>query len=290
MVQVPQQFKISRGLGKYQVIDHYAILGAPLTAEPEEIRSRFLAIAKTLHPDTFQGNDHERLLATMLFARLISPAYQLLTEDRARGEYLATLKLVVQNIKKKEEQVEVSSSAAQKLQKEFHPTFYPGVVANLAADLYQDVNKALDTVADLSEVNLVYLLAQETIVIPKKADPLPSAPPASTASAPPDYDSKIRRELQMAELFIGKKQWTDALKELKAAEKKTTESPTLHYLFGVVYMNQGSLGMARASLQKALKIAPNHQEAKKTLTEVEKKMAAPKQEEKKGWFGFGKKK
>ncbi|MCS6960859.1 MAG: DnaJ domain-containing protein [Pseudanabaenaceae cyanobacterium SKYGB_i_bin29] len=288
MVQLPQQLKINRGLAKYQVTDHYAVLGAPLTAEPEEIRSCFLVIAKTLHPDTFQGSDRERLLATMLFARLISPAYQLLTNDRARGEYWATLKLVVQNIKKKDEQVEIVSPVAQKFQREFHPTFYPRVVASLATNLYQNVNKALETVADLSEVNLIYLLSQETITVPKKAEPITTG--NSYASDPVDYDSKIRRELQMAELFIGKKQWTDALKELKAAEKKTAESATLHYLMGVVYMNQGSLTIARSSLQRALKIDPNHQEAKKMLTEVERKMAAPKQEEKKGWFGFGKKK
>lgn len=260
--------------------DHYAILGVPLTAETDQIRSRFLAIAKTLHPDTFQGTDRERLFATTLFARLISPAYQILTNDRMRAEYLATLKLLVQNIKKKDEKIEIKSDIAKKFQKDFHPTFYPGIVDSASRHQYQDIQQALEIVADLSEVNLLYLLSQENTTPTSRTEPLPNNQ---------DPSSKIRRELQMAELFIGKKQWTDALKELKAAEKKTTESSTLYQLLGVVYLNQGVFAMARTSLQKALKLDPKNEEAKKTLTEVEKKMAPPKKEEKKGWFGLGKK-
>ena len=282
MADPPKQLTIERGLGKYKMTDHYAILGIPITADTEQIRSRFLTIAKTLHPDTFQGTDRERLLATTLFARLISPAYQILTNDRLRAEYTATLKLLIQNLKKKDEQIEIKSDVGKKFQKDFHPTFYPGVVESASRNQYQNIQQALDIIADLSEINLLYLLSQESTAPIPKIEPLPAANNQ-------DPDTKIRRELQMAELFIGKKQWTDALKELKAAEKKTTESSTLHQLFGVVYLNQGVFAMARNSLQKALKLNPKNEEAKKTLTEVEKKMAPPKKEEKKGWFGLGKK-
>ncbi|PLS69109.1 MAG: molecular chaperone DnaJ [Cyanobacteria bacterium M5B4] len=281
MADLPKQFTIDRGLGKYKITDYYAILGVPLTANPEEIRKKFLAIAKALHPDTFTGTDRERLTATMFFARMISPAYQILTNDRSRSEYIATLKLLVQNLKKKDEQIEVKSEVAKNFQKDFHPTFYPSTVETVSRDQYQNIDKALTVVADLSEINLIYLMAQDTISVPKT-----ESVPFTTSADP---SAKIRRELQMAELYIGKKQWTDALKELKTAEKKTTESANLYYLFGVVYLNQSALSTARTSLQKALKIDPKHEEAKKTLTEVEKKMA-PKKEEKKGWFGIGKKK
>lgn len=283
MIEPPKQFTIDRGLGKYKITDHYAILGVPLTAEPEEIRGRFLNIAKILHPDTFTGTEQEKLTATMLFARMISPAYQLLTNDRSRLDYLATLKLLVQNLKKNDEQIEIKSEAAKKFQKDFHPTFYPGVVETVSRDQYKNINRVLNIIADLSEINLIYLMAQDTTPIVKKAEPI-------TTGNLQDPNQKVRRELQMAELFIGKQQWNDALKELKGAEKKTTESSMLYYLMGVVYFNQGVLTMARTSLQKSLKLDPKNEDAKKTLTEVEKKMSAPKKEEKRGWFGLGKKK
>jgi curved DNA-binding protein CbpA len=280
VAELPRQLTIERGLGKYRLADHYAVLGVPLTAEPEQIRSRFLTIAKALHPDTFQGTDRERLFATTLFARMISPAYQTLTNDRMRSEYLATVKLLIQSLKKKDEKIEVKSEAAIKFQKDFHPTFYPGAVESASRNQYQNIDKVLDIIGDLSEINLIYLMSQETTVAPATPEPV-------VVSSDPS--NKIRRELQMAELFIGKKQWSDALKELKAAEKKTTESSTLYQLLGVVYLNQGALTTARTSLQKALKLDPKNEEAKKTLAEVEKKMSQPKKEEKKGWFGFGRK-
>jgi len=62
--------------------DYYAILGVPDTATTEEIKAKFRKLAFELHPDRTQNNPK----AAEKF-KIVSHAYQLLTDPNTRQEY-----------------------------------------------------------------------------------------------------------------------------------------------------------------------------------------------------------
>jgi len=105
--------------------------------------------------------------------------------------------------------------------------------------------------------------------------------------------SPAHRNLLMAELFINKEQWSDALRELRNGEKLDPNNATLYAQLGFVYMNQNVALMAKNSFQKALKLDPKEPTALKYISQVGTPATAkqpPKKEEKKGGlFGWGKK-
>jgi Flp pilus assembly protein TadD len=97
----------------------------------------------------------------------------------------------------------------------------------------------------------------------------------------------------MAELFIGKKQWTEALKELLVAEKLDPNNAKVFALKGLVQMNQNANVIAKSSFQKALKLDPKEPTALKYLNQVNAatstKTPEKAPEKKGGIFGWGKK-
>ncbi len=103
--------------------------------------------------------------------------------------------------------------------------------------------------------------------------------------------SPALRNLNMAELFISKKQWADALKELITAEKLDPNSAKVYALKGLVQMNQNAAAIAKTSFQKALKLDPKEPTALKYLNQVNVATKPPEKppEKKGGLFGWGKK-
>ena len=92
-------FPIEQGLFKYDITDHYAILGVPINADSRQIRQRYLKIAYILHPDTFHGKtEQEQKLATKILSKLVNPAYETLSKDRYRQEYKLVLSQMGQNL------------------------------------------------------------------------------------------------------------------------------------------------------------------------------------------------
>jgi curved DNA-binding protein CbpA len=71
-----------------QAENHFAILGVPHTAEPDEFRQAFLDLSKKLHPDKFVGaDDGTRLRATELFDQ-VREAYEVLSNEEKRKKYI----------------------------------------------------------------------------------------------------------------------------------------------------------------------------------------------------------
>ena len=69
-------FPIQQGLFKFDVIDHYAILGVSVESDIATIRQRYLKIAYRLHPDTCKAETQvEKQRANELLSRLVNPAY-----------------------------------------------------------------------------------------------------------------------------------------------------------------------------------------------------------------------
>jgi curved DNA-binding protein CbpA len=79
----------------------------------------------------------------------------------------------------------------------------------------------------------------------------------------------IQSHIKLAEEYIEKKQWSTALKELRNAEQIDNSNSKCYALFGVVYMNQKLLGMAKSSFQKALRLNPQEQLALKHINNLD---------------------
>lgn len=259
-----------------------------MTTEPDQIRKKFLRLAKILHPDIFGRNAEEKEIATQYFAKMVSPAYQKLNSDRERGEYLATLRMFAQNKKQREESPKLSTELAQKLYRIPHEITYKQYVEQISPKQYESLDSILEYSAVLSELNLVYLFTQSTLnfgVVSTNVN--------QEVAAPTPVQSPALRNLNMAELFINKKQWTEALKELITAEKLDPNNAKVYALKGLVQMNQNAIAIAKSSFQKALKLDPKEPTALKHLSQVnaasQPKAPAKAPEKKGGFFGWGNK-
>ena len=291
----PENFKINKGLASYGISDHYAILGLPMTTDAAQIRKKFLKLAKILHPDVFGRTPEEKETATKYFSKMVSPAYQLLNSDRERGEYLATLRMFAQNKKQKDEVPTLSSEIAQKLYRIPHEITYKQYVEQVSPKQYETLDSIMEYTAILSELNLVYLFTQTSLNFSSGSSTMApvgsqTANVEATPAAKP-AQSPALRNLNMAELFISKKPWTDALKELLSAEKLDPNNAKVYALKGLVQMNQNAAAIAKASFQKALKLDPKEPTAVKYINQVSAATKPPEKppEKKGGLFGWGKK-
>ena len=269
-----------------------------MNSEAGEIRKKFLKLAKLLHPDVFGRNSEEKEVATKYFSKMVSPAYQLLNNDRERGEYLATLRMFAQGKKQKAEIPTLSSEIAQKLYRIPHEITYKQYVEQFAPKQYETLDSILEYTATLSELNLVYLFTQNSLSFTSGSSTSAfvdqqqqqQVTSASTPVAKP-AQSPALRNLNMTELFISKKQWTDALKELLSAEKLDPNNAKVHALKGLVQMNQNAVAIAKSSFQKALKLDPKEPTALRYINQVSVGAKVPEKppEKKGGLFGWGKK-
>ncbi len=294
----PIVFKIERGLAKYKINDHYAILGLPLTADPSQIRAKYLSLVKSLHPDVFGRSVEQKLIATAFLAKMVNPAYQILNNERERNEYLATLRLFAKGQQQRNESPLIESDIAQKLIKLPHEYTYTQYVYQLAEQQYTDlsVENLVKVTSDLSELNLVFLFTQQNLTFVSSVS-LPATSPTPTpapAPAPAPATPKVspaQRNIQIAEILLAKKQWSDALKELQAAVKLDENNAKIYGLMGFAYMNMNNHAQAKTFFQKALKIDPKEENATQYLKKVEAALKPPAKapEKKGGLFGWGRK-
>jgi len=266
-----------------------------MTVDPLQIRKKFLKLAKILHPDVFGRTTEEKETATKYFSKMVSPAYQILNSDRERGEYLATLRMFAQSKKQKQEAPTLNSEIAQKLYRIPHEITYKQYVEEITPKQYESLDSILEYTATLSELNLVYLFTQTSLSFTASGSATPmnaiNDQSAQQPLAAKPAQSPALRNLNMAELFVGKKQWTDALKELIAAEKLDPNNAKIYALKGVVQMNQNAIAIAKSSFQKALKLDPKEPIALKYINQVNIASKPPEKppEKKGGFFGWGKK-
>ncbi|PZU96707.1 MAG: molecular chaperone DnaJ [Pseudanabaena sp.] len=265
-----------------------------MTTDAAQIRKKFLKLAKVLHPDVFGRSDEEKEIATKYFSKMVSPAYQVLNSDRDRGEYLATLRMFAQTKKQRQETPTLTTELSQKLYRIPHEITYKQYVEQVSPKQYETLDSILEYTELLSELNLVYLLTQNSLSLTTSSSAA-AANPSQSSTQPTEpvkpAQSPALRNLNMAELFISKKQWSDALKELITAEKLDPNNAKVYALKGLAQMNQNAAAIAKASFQKALKLDPKEPTALKYLSQVSAPAKPPEKppEKKGGLFGWGKK-
>jgi curved DNA-binding protein CbpA len=272
-------WKIDRGLFKYDFIDYHAILCVSVDADVKDIRKRYLKIARRLHPDSNPtASAAEKQLATELLSKWVNPAYEKLSAERTRGEYMVVLSQMGKRLVQESSSVELNTDLARQLASVPNVEHvYKSAIAKIAETEYDSLEKVLQIVAHVSELNLVYLMRTAGKSFASASQQAPVSPintgvatpnkatktPPAARPAPPKEDSVAIQYLRRAQELLGKNQLAQARVELQDAIKLEPNNSRCHSLIGVVYLKQNQSTMAKVHFDRALQLDPNDETALK---------------------------
>ncbi|OKH32447.1 hypothetical protein NIES2119_26060 [[Phormidium ambiguum] IAM M-71] len=317
---------IEQGLFKFDCIDHHAVLGVPLDATANEVRKRYLKISRRLHPDSCTADSEvSKQQASQFFAKLVSPAYQQLFNDQSRAEHNVLLTRMGKRLVQEKEKIDLQSELAKQLYKSTNLEHeYKTALHKLVEKQYESIDEIRQNTAQISELNLVYLLRKSSqgqsaskpaevtkLTNPAVTTPATTGPAAATAGKVPPVAEKKAAKVEpspaetycrRAQEYIEKNYPAKAILELRDAMKMEPKNSRVHALMAMAYLNQEQLKMAKIHLESALQFNPEEAtalEVKKRIDMIEKRLgmrttAANKKAESKssgGLFGlFGGKK
>ena len=289
-------FQIERGLFMLDFSDYHSILGVSVEADVKEIRKNYLKIARRLHPDSgvLEG-ENDRQLASQFLSKMVNPAWEQLSQERSRTDHAVLLKLKGQGAMRHQTHTQVLGSLAKQLLTANNlDYFYRTALQDLADRQYQHLDQTLELIAQISELNLVYLARKEgpgsksTISEPKKplyaaATPAPTAaptaPPApNPSSAQEQRESLLEQYYRRAEGFMKKGNYAQSTLELRDALQIDPNHSRCHSLMGMVYLQQKQGTMAKIHFNKALTVNPEDPtalEGKKYLEQQANKATSP---------------
>lgn len=311
-------FEMTKGLFKYDFTDQHAILGVPLDAEYNDIRKRYMKIARRLHSDTCSFESQaDKDWANQFLSKVVNPAYNKFSKESDRKEYSLLLTAIAKRVAKEQPKMQIESEAAKQLAtaKDWEEA-YKTAVSKLALKQYESVKETQEAIDQISELNMVYLLRKERLggvgvaagSPPKAATPTstakkaaaaspatPATPATATPAPPPPkvQDSPAEAYCRRAQGFMDSKSYAKAILELKEGVKRDAKHSPAHAMLAMCYFEQNQATMAKLEMNKAL--ASNPQEP--TALEVKKKLEqaaakSKKGDEKPGFFAslFGGKK
>ncbi|MBD1807572.1 DnaJ domain-containing protein [Microcoleus sp. FACHB-SPT15] len=281
-------FTIDRGLFKLDFTDHHAVLGIPVNADEKEVRKRYLKIARRLHPDSCKaGTEAEKKLANQLLSKLVNPAYEQLSQTSR--DYIVSLGHMGRRlaVEKEKGKIPVASEAAKQLGRAGASLdfAYKSAVQNIASKQYESLDQVSDKIAEISELNLVYLMLKgskgESIKQEGKAgtttnpEPVRSKPPSPPPKPEPQLDStasRVPEYIRRAEGYMVKNNFASAVLELREALKLDQTNSNGHSLLGIAYLKQNQMAMAKVHLNKALQLNPKEERAIKAKQYLDKLM------------------
>ncbi len=268
------------GLFKFDFTDRHAILGVPIDADFKEIRQRYLKIARLLHPDsTFSKNASEKQQANELLSKLVNPAYEKFTSERGRSEYILLLKDIAKRTGQEQNKIQLNYPISQELNKTNNiDHIYKTSLQKLAQNQYKDIQNISETIAQISELNLVYLMRKTDKAFPTAqsvatAQPQVQVEKKAIPQQTPEQESLIDQYLRRAQKLMEKNNFPQARIELQDALKLEPNNVVCHSLMGIVYLKQNQLTMARVHINKALQLDPNEPMALRSKQVLEE--AAP---------------
>jgi tetratricopeptide (TPR) repeat protein len=298
-------FQLDRGLFQFDFTDRHAILGVSVNAGGIDIRQRYQAVARLLHPDTAKWTtDAERQLAVQLFSRLIVHAYSKLSRPSELQEQTIMLELLGKRSIEENSQLQIADPLCQQLYQSGNDfeLVYDRLLAQIATQQYAELDQSERIINQISELNLVYLLRRQLQSV-RSTPPTGASKPISGAikETTPDLvkASPIEGALRRAEDYVNNKNWVKAVPELREVIAVEPNNVRAHALFGLVYLHQQQMTMARISIDKAIQLAPQDPLAIKAKQEFERANhprtgangKAPAKKASEGIFGglFGKK-
>jgi curved DNA-binding protein CbpA len=271
-------FPILQGLFKYDLVDHYAILGVPLIADAQQIRQQYLNVAYRLHPDTCKAiSAIAKKKANQLLSKWVNPAYEQLSKEQNRTDYLLVLSQIGKNMALESGKITLASTAARELFQAGHNVelVYLKLIQPLVSDQYSDLDRAFEYIAQISELNLVYLILKQGQGIGAKTQPQApvrevAASQTATQAQEQTKASPVAGYLRRAQEYLQKGQPDRAILELRDALKLLPNEPTCHGLLGLAYLQQSQVTMAKVHITKAWQADPKDPLIVKAKQELDK--------------------
>ncbi|PZV11733.1 MAG: molecular chaperone DnaJ [Pseudanabaena sp.] len=155
-----QFIRFDRGISQYNH-DYYAALGLPIISNPMYIRNVYLRVARILHPDIFGFSTEEKEIATQYLAKLVNPAYNGLMREQDRKAYQGIFKLLAKRLMQRTRNIQIHSEFACELVMNPSDEVYERLVTEVAKVQYESLTQILEYTAEISELNLVYILYKE---------------------------------------------------------------------------------------------------------------------------------
>jgi curved DNA-binding protein CbpA len=272
--------KIGRGLFKYDFIDQHAILGLPVDAEIKQVRQRYITIARVLHPDSCKAEtEAEKKQATQMLSKIVNPAYEQLSQDRHRIEYGVTLKHLGQRLAGEASQLSLHTEEAKQLVKAGAnlDILYKNSVQKLASEQYKEVivEKILESIANISELNMVYLLRKESkgesVRTPARpVTPKPTTPQAAAVPEPVVRVSLADPYIRRGEEYLVKNNFAQAIQEFREGLQMDQSNSNCHGLLGLAFLQQNQPTMAKVHINRALQLNPQEPSALKAKALLER--------------------
>ncbi|GFE71143.1 J domain-containing protein [Chroococcus sp. FPU101] len=274
-------FPIQQGLFQFDLIDHYAILGVPLKTDFKEIRQRYLKIAYRLHPDTCRAKSHaEKEQAGQLFSKLVNPAYEHLSREQSRTEFSLVLAQIGKGVAQNISNTTLTSEPAQKLLQTNSnvEAAYRKLLQSLAIDQYLNLDGVYAKIAQISELNMVYLMIAEgqttrktQTYIGEKAMATTEQTATVSSDQVPNFESGITSYIRRAQDCLKAENYGQVILEIRDALKLEPNDSTCHALLGLAYLRQNQTSMARVHINQAVKANPKDPiviESKKELEQT----------------------
>jgi tetratricopeptide (TPR) repeat protein len=263
-------FQIQRGLFSPDFADHYALLGVPITADAKEVRKSYLKIARRLHPDSGAiASAEDKLLAEQMLSKYINPSWECLSQEKPRIEYAVVMKMKGQGAAAGDNTVVTTFGpyARTLFSAPDVDLKYRALVQEIAEKQYEVLNQVEELTAQLSELNLVYLMKTEgrtvgsTTTAARSATPEAPPAPGSTPAPASTNPYAARQSLadpyyNRAELAFKRQNYAQAVLELRDGLKLEPTNSRFHALLGMVYLEQKQGTMARIHFDKALGTNP----------------------------------
>jgi curved DNA-binding protein CbpA len=286
---------IEKGLFQFDLTDYHAILGVSLDADAKQIRKRYLAIARKLHPDSqLSSSEADKQQAHEILSKLVNPAYEKLTQEKMITEHLVVLRLRGQQLSRQAAPIELSSDVAKDLIKHGNAApLYASALKQLADEQYESLDRVIAVTEQISELNLAYLVntakgiaaATPTSTTPPatlppntpapgNAEPTPHPSAKTAPPPPPKRTSIIDSYLNRANELARRKKYTQAILEMREAVKTNPNHAQCHSQLADYYLRSGQATMAKVHLKRALSLDPKNDLATQLNAKVNK--AAPK--------------
>ena len=254
-----------------------------MDAEIKDIRKRYVIIARRLHPDSAASEtEAARQQASELLSKLVNPAWEKLSQERDRSEYMIMLKLKGQQGLRQQSELELSNLAKQLSTTANPDHFYATSLKDLASRQYEELDQMLEITAQLSELNLVYLMRRESAGelktgekkvlytgsnIPDSGVGVRSQAPAP--APPPPRESQADQYYRRAESYVAKNNFAQATLELRDALQADPNNSRCHSLMGMIYLKQNQGTMAKIHFNKALQLDPEDPMAQQGKQQLE---------------------
>ena len=269
----------NEGLFKLDIVDHHAVLGFSLAADPKTVRKRYLKIARQLHPDSLrEASEEEKKLASELLSKRVNPAYEALSQEKSAKEHSILLKMKQQQLVTRPILLSAKSESAKKLlgtsNLELDYTAELNKIAKVQFDNLASVDSAIN---ELSELNAVFLMRKGSVGEKKgrSASDAVAKPAEKTQEAPrrPKHEAIIESYLGRAKEFAYKRDYSRAILELREAIAAHPQSAACHGYLASLYLQSNQATLAKIHAKQALSFDENDEKAKEVQAKLEAKAA-----------------